>query len=72
MITITNTGPVKEADPDGVWNYDVAINGRVVASFKHTRKHGLGACLMRAAVATVAAENAQARAKDKARKEKKV
>ena len=51
-IIIRNLGPTTEQnadDPMGERQYELRINNRVLAYFKHTRKNGLAACLREAA-----------------------
>lgn len=51
-ISIHQMGPTSKAegrDPGGWRNYDVAINGTSIASFKHKRADGLAMCLRKAA-----------------------
>lgn len=50
MIAIVNKGPQTD-DPGGERTYEVRINSRVVARFKHARREGLATCLDKAAQA---------------------
>ena len=45
MIAIVNVG---EAE-NGLHRYEVRINQRVITTFEHKRRHGLTACLEKAA-----------------------
>ncbi len=56
MIAIVN---VSEHDsPFGIHDYELRINAKVIARFKHKREEGLAACLKEAAkAAEKAAEN---------------
>lgn len=51
MIAIVNVGPQQPASPLGVHAYEVRINQKVVAVFRHKREDGLSACLISAAKA---------------------
>lgn len=43
-------------DLEGVNDYELRINRKLIATFSHVRKNGLAACLRRAAEAAEAAE----------------
>lgn len=49
MITITNV--TSKLNSDDEHGYELAINGVILASFRHSRKDGLAKCLERAAQA---------------------
>ena len=48
MISISNIGPFT-GEPSGIYNYEVAINREVLATFTHCQTDGLVACLVAAA-----------------------
>ena len=48
MIAIINRGP-HTGDSGGERNYDVCINDKLIAQFKHKRSDGLATCLRKAA-----------------------
>jgi hypothetical protein len=48
MIAIVNIGGGDESNPLGERIYEVRINREVIATFKHKRSDGLGACLLAA------------------------
>lgn len=50
MIAIINRGPQTD-DPGGERNYEVKINHKSIAKFKHYRRDGLAVCLEKAAMA---------------------
>lgn len=51
MIAIVNIGGGDERNPLGERTYEVRINRDVIATFKHKRGDGLGACLLAASKA---------------------
>jgi hypothetical protein len=51
MIAIVNTGPHDDSNPLGERTYEVRINSKVIATFKHKRGDGLGVCLLEASKA---------------------
>ena len=51
MIAIVNIGGGDESNPLGERAYEVRINREVIATFKHKRSDGLGACLLAASKA---------------------
>lgn len=51
MIAIVNIGGGDESNPLGERTYEVRINREVIATFKHKRSDGLGACLSAASKA---------------------
>ena len=51
MIAIVNIGGGDESNPLGERTYEVRINREVIATFKHKRSDGLGACLLAASKA---------------------
>lgn len=55
MIAIVNIGP-HTRDTGGLRSYEVRINGRVIATFKHYRCDGLATCLRLAALAVQQAQ----------------
>lgn len=50
MIAIVNVGPLTN-DKEGLHNYEVRINSKVITTFTHIRRDGLATCLRKAAVA---------------------
>lgn len=48
MISIVNVGPNDDPNPLGERDYEVRINRRVIATFKHRRSEGISACMEKA------------------------
>jgi len=51
MIAIVNVGPHDDPNLLGERSYEVRINRSIIATFRHRRGDGLGACLLAAAKA---------------------
>ncbi|MFZ2403700.1 MAG: hypothetical protein WAW41_01085 [Methylobacter sp.] len=57
MISIVNVS--KRLRPVGVHDYELRINGRLIAKFQHAREEGLAECLKKAAKAVDMAKFAE-------------
>lgn len=60
MIAIVNVSA--DLEPLGWHDYELRINAKVVASFRHRREDGLSVCLDRAAKAAEKAERSEIKA----------
>lgn len=62
MISIVNIGPHDDPNPLGERTYEVRVNRKVIATFRHKRSAGLGECLLAASKAVERQKWEQARA----------
>lgn len=59
MITITNVGPFDDPHPEGLRNYELRVNKKLICKFQHVRKDGLAVCLQLAAEAVEEAQQVE-------------